>query len=119
MRPVYMPASTLAGNSDPVVVDTHLGPSNILIAVELGGNTGGGASYTVQYSPDNPFGSYATDYNTNANWYDHPTLITLAADAVDQLSVPAQGIRLVTTTPGTGGTTAPRMVVVQSGGMVS
>lgn len=115
MRPVYLPANPSAGVSDPCVLDPKITPANILLAVELGGNTGGGASYSVEYSPDAPFATYATNYNTNANWYTHPTLVTLAADGVDQLSVPAQGVRIRTVVPGTGGATAPRLVVIQAG----
>lgn len=115
MRPVYIAAKATSGNSAACILDQYLTPTDALLAVELGGNTGGGASYTVQYSPDDPYASYATDYNTNANWYNHPTLVTLAADGVDQLAVPARAVRLVTNTAGTGGTAAPRLVVIQAG----
>jgi len=86
-----------------------------MLAVELFGNTGGTPSYTVQYSPDDPFATYATDYNTNANWYNHPVLVTLAADGVDSMQVPARAVRLSTGSAGTGGTATPRLVVIQAG----
>lgn len=115
MRPVYMPANAAIGNSAPVVIDQYLTPTDTMLTVELGGNIGGGASYSVQYSPDDPFATYATDYNTNANWYNHPTLVNLTADGVDMLAVPAAAVRIVTNTPGTGGTAPPRLVVRQAG----
>ena len=115
MRPIYISAAaTVTTSSAPVVLDHYQSPSNIMIAVELGGNTTG-ASYSVQYSPDDPNASYVTNYQTNANWYNHPTLVNLVADGVDQLSVPAQGLKIVTNTVGSGGTASPRMVVIQSG----
>jgi hypothetical protein len=111
MRPVYAPASALAGGlSEAVVLDQYLTPFNVTLTVELGGNTGGGASYTVQYSPDDPYA-----YNANANWYNHPTLFNLAADSSDTFYTPVRGVRLQTGTPGTGGTTSPQLVVLQAG----
>lgn len=116
MRPIYLSANTNAlGVSAPVVLDQYLTPFNVTLAVELFGNTGGGASYTVQYSLDDPYGTYAVDYNTNATWYNHPTLVTLAADATDVFYTPVRAVRMLTTTPGTGGTQTPRLVIVQAG----
>lgn len=118
MRPVYLPAGTTASSlSNDCILDYHLDPANIMLTVELYGNTGGGASYTVQYSPDDPYATYAVSYDVNGNWYNHPTLVNLAADGVDQLSVPARAVRLSTNTPGTDGTNSPRLVVIQAGGI--
>lgn len=114
MRPVYMPANASTGDSAAVILDYMLHPANIMLAVELGGNTTG-ASYTVYYSPDDPFATYATSYTANANWYAHPTLKNLAADGVDQLTIPARAVKLTTNTAGSGGTVAPQMVVIQAG----
>lgn len=115
MRPIYITANSSTGDSQAAILDYLLAPANVMLSVELGGNTGGGASYTVYYSPDDPFATYVTSYLANANWYAHPTLTALAADGVDQLTVPARAVKLTTNTAGTGGTATPRMVVIQSG----
>ena len=114
MRPIYMPASATAGDSAAVILDKYLDPTNVLLTVELYGGTGG--SYTVYYSPDDPFATYTTSYTANANWYAHPTLVTLSADGTDQMSIPAQAVKLTTVTPATGSTQTPRLVVIQAGG---
>lgn len=113
MRPIYMPASpTTAGVSPAVILDQYLTPFNVTITVELGGNTGGGASYTVQYTNDDPYGA---TFSTTANWYSHSTLVNLGTDATDVYYTPVRATRLLTNTPGTGGTVPPQMVVVQAG----
>lgn len=114
MRPVYLTASgSNGGVSNPCVLDQYLTPTDVLLAVELYGGTGG--NYTVQYSPDDPFAAYATDYNTNANWYNHPTLASLSADGVDSIVIPARAVRILTTTAATGSSSPPRLVVIQAG----
>ena len=116
MRPVYLTAKATAGASAPCVLDQYLTPIDVMLNIQLFGNTGGGSSYTVQYSNDDPFASYATDYNTNATWYDHPTLAAIgSSDGVDKLDVPARAVRLYTNTAGTGGTATPSLVVIQAG----
>lgn len=116
MRPVTVLASTLAGGvSAPIVLDQYLTPFNVTLTLELFGNTGGGVSYTVQYSNDDPYGVYAVNYNTNANWYPHSTLVNLAADATDVYYTPVRATRILTNTPGTGGTQTPQMQIIQAG----
>lgn len=114
MRPLYLIASaTPGGFSIPGVLDQYLTPTDAQLAVELYAGTTG--SYTVQYSPDDPFATYAVDYNTNANWYNHPTLVNLAADGVDTVTSPCRAVRLKTTTAATAPTSPPRLVVNQAG----
>jgi len=118
MRPVIAIASTsVAGLSEAVILDQYLTPFNVTLSVELFGNTGGGANYTVQYSPDDPYATYATSYNVNANWYSHSTLVNLAADATDVFYTPVRACRILTNTPGTGGTQTPQLTVIQAGVM--
>ena len=114
MRAVVVTAGSYNSTlSNAVVTNQYVTPFNVLLAVELFGGTGG--SYTVQYSPDDPFATYATDYNTNANWYNHPTLVNLSADGIDQFSIPVRGVRLQTNTAATGATATPRLVVNSAG----
>lgn len=115
MRPIYLSADATTGDSQPAILDYHLDPANVLLAVELGGNTGG--SYTVYYSPDDPYATYTVSYQSQANWYSHPTLVNLSADGVDNLDVPARAVKLTTNTAGSGGTASPRLVIVQAGGI--
>ena len=116
MRPIYLTASTTDGGlTAAAILDQYLDPTDVALAVELHGNTGGGASYSVQYSMDDPYGTYTTDYNTNAVWFNHPSLVTLSTDGVSSMNIPARAVRLVTTTHGTGGTATPTLTVVQAG----
>lgn len=115
MRPVYATAGTTSSSvSIAVVLDQYLDPTDVLLAVELYGNTSGGSSYTAQYSPDDPYATYATDYNTNANWY-ATSLNAVGVDSSATLGFPARAVRLATNVVGTGGTQTPRMVVIQAG----
>lgn len=115
MRPIYFPANPLVGDSAPVVLDYMLTPFNVALTLELGGNTGGGASYSAFYSPDDPYATYTTSYAVNANWYPITAITASAADVNTELTSPVRAVKLTTVTPGTGGTVAPRMVVIQAG----
>lgn len=116
MRPIYLLANGYSSTlSQPAILDQYLTPFNVTLTVELFGTSGG--SYTVKYSNDDPYGTYATDYNTNANWYSHSTLVTLSADATDVLYTPVRAVRLQTIAAGTGATQTPRLVILQAGVM--
>jgi hypothetical protein len=115
MRPVYMPANTSAGDSAPVVLDQYISPTDTLLVVELFGNTSSSPSYTVKYSPDDPYATYATSYAANANWYSVTGLTTLATDTSATLVFPARAVKLTTVNPGTGGTQTPQLAVIQAG----
>lgn len=116
MRPIYLPAaSTSATDSAPAILDYMLTPFSVALTLELGGNTGGGASYTAYYSSDDPYASYATSYAANANWYALAAITTASADTNTSLTVPVRAVKLKTVTPGTGGTVAPQLVVIQAG----
>ena len=54
-------------------------------------------------------------FATTANWYNHPNITNVAVDTNDNLNVPARAVRLVTNTPGTGGTQTPVITVIQAG----
>ena len=96
-------------NSAPVVVDQYLTPMNLGLYFKDSGST---TVFKVQYSLDDPFGSYATDYNTNGVWFDHASLVTLTANASGSQTTPVRAVRLVASASGTDTGT---LTVVQAG----
>lgn len=93
MRPISQTISAL-GATAPVILDQYLNPTDTLLAVEF--TTGGVlavGTVTVQYTPD-PIYNADGSLNTGATYYNHPVLVNLVADAVDQLDVPASAVRL-------------------------
>jgi hypothetical protein len=108
MRPVVVTVSALNGVSSPVVLDQYQSPFNIGLGFDVT-LTG---TYKVQYSFDDPFATYATDYNTNATWFDHPTMIGMTADTAGNIAFACRAVRLANTayTDGSG-----KLTVLQSG----
>jgi len=109
MRPVVVVAPAATGPSSPVVLDQYLTPANVLLGIKINSAT---ATCKVQYSFDDPWATYATDYNTNATWLDHPILTSITADAADNLAVPARAVRLNNTAWTSG---QPSLTVIQAG----
>lgn len=72
---VVTPAST--NPSPPVIVDQHLTPQHIGIAAVVSG--GASLTYDIQFSFNDPFAVYATDYNTNATWLTDKNMTSLTA----------------------------------------
>ena len=97
MRPVVV-SKTGVGFSTPVVLDQYLTPENCGLAAIVNGT----ATFALEISQDDPFGTYATDYNTNGNW----TALTGFSPAVtvttfSNLAYPAKAVR-INITVGTG-----------------
>lgn len=126
MRQVILTANPTAnGLSLPCPLDYHLTPQQVLLAYEQDGAT---AQCTVQWSPDDPFGTfnangesvpYATDYNTNGNWYDLAPMTALTTDTQYTLGAhpddfPARGVRLKTNSYTSG---SPQLKINQAGGI--
>lgn len=108
MRPVTV-SKTGVGNSAPIVLDYHLTPEQTGLQAIVTGTV----TYTVDYSLDDPFAVYATDYNTNAKWWPHPNMTDQTADSQDVLTVPSRAAR-VRITSGTG---SVALTAVQAGGI--
>ena len=112
MRPVSV---SVTGNgasalpSAPIVVDQYLTPMNLGLLFKDSGST---TSFKVQYSLDDPFGAYATDYNTNGVWIDHATMTGMTANAVGTILTPVRAVRLLA---GATGSDTGTLVLVQSG----
>lgn len=128
MRQVILTANaTVNGHSLPCPLDYHLTPQQVLLAFEL--NSASGVQCTVEWSPDDPFGTfnangdsvpYATDYNTNANWYSLTAMTAMSTDTQYTLGAhpddyPARGVRLTTNAYTTGA--LPQLKINQAGGI--
>lgn len=123
MRPVYIQAAIANVGaypwSAPVVLDYHLTPQQIMLAYE---QRGASAQCSIQWSPDDPFATYATDYNTNANWYDVAGMTAIITDTQYTLggtgsdnNFPARAVRVKTNSYTSG--VAPLLTVIQAGGI--
>lgn len=112
MRPVSVTVIGAAGavNSSPIVVDQYIGPAEFGLMFDY--VSGATTTFVVQYSLDDPFAVYATDYNTDANWVDVTGFTALAADKGGVLAQPVRALRL-RSNAGAGGT--GKLTVVQSG----
>ena len=88
MRDVVV-SVTGVGNTPPVVLDKNIPPANISWAGVI---TGTVTSYAIEFSLDDPFASYATDYNTNATWF-AITGSPFAANGASNLAYPARALR--------------------------
>jgi len=111
VRPVTVSitGNWLTQNSAPIVVDQYLTPLNLGLFFKDTGNT---TNFKVQFSLDDPFGVYATDYNTNGIWFDHSTMTAMTANANGNLTTPVRAVRLQA---GATGTDTGSLTVVQSG----
>lgn len=125
MRPVTLSLST-AGLSLPCPLDFHITQFQVMLAYEQNGAV---AQATVQWSADDPFGTfdasgnsipYPVDYNTNANWYDITAMSAMVGSTRYSLggigtdnNYPARAVRLKNNT-WTSGTN--KLVITQVGG---
>lgn len=118
MRSVIVTAPAGTGPSKPVVLDQHLTPQNVGIAIVLSGTVS--LTTQVQWSLDDPFATYATDYDTNATWFVDKNLTALVANAAGipvnaaGFAQPVRAVRLNNTVFASGVAT---MTVVQTGGI--
>lgn len=110
MRPVIVQTPAATGPSPPVILDQYLNPQEAGLALEW--PAGASATAKVQYSLDDPYGVYATDYNTNAVWYDHATITGKTANFSGNLGVVARAVRANNTVWASG---QPTLTVVQTG----
>lgn len=91
MRPVVQNI-TSAGATAPVVLDIY--PDIFSVALSLNFTTGSGnGTVTVQYTFDDPYAVYATNYATNANWISVASMTTKVADADGSLTAPVRAVR--------------------------
>lgn len=106
MRPVTV-SVTGVGATPPVVLDQYIAPENTTFSAIVNGTV----TYNVEYSVDDPYASYATNYNTNATWYVLTGASALTANSSSNTAFPARALR-VNVTAGTGSVT---FTVIQAG----
>lgn len=107
MRPITV-SVTGVGESNPVVIDQRIAPTNIGLAVIVTGTI----TYTAQYTFDDVFANGYTA--STGNWFNHPTL-TGSSSQNSNIAYPVTAVRL-TTSAGTG---SAAMTIIQAGGGVS
>jgi hypothetical protein len=87
MKPVTL-SQTGVGSSQVIPIDVYLGPTSIGLGVIITGTV----NTTVQHTFDN---IWASDYDPlTGNWFDHPTLNSLTADADGNYDKPPRAVRL-------------------------
>ena len=102
--------ATLGNNSPAIPLDSL--QETFVLGYQLTNNTTGGA-YKLQYTLDDPFAVYATDYATNANWVDTGITFAAGVGGAGSFSTPSRGLKLANTTPATAGTAT--LKIVQAG----
>lgn len=118
MRSAKVTAPGATGVSSPIIVDQHLTPQEIGVAVQI--SSGASLTTKVQWSLDDPYATYATDYNTNGIWYDDKNLTSLTGNTAGTLinaagnHQPVRAVRL-NNTGWVSGTVS--LTVVQCGGI--
>ncbi len=120
MRSVVVISPEDNGSSPVAILDQMLTPQTVGLSVSV--SAGASLTTKVQYSLDDPFAVYNTDYATDAVWYDHITDVA----AITSLSgitsgnhagrgvIPARAYKLVNSSWVSGTAT---LTVVQCGGI--
>lgn len=109
MQPIYQ-SQTGTGSTTPLNLNWGETPNNVGIGVYVSGTV----NYTVQYTYDDPSGTYpnaAPATFTTPIYFNHASLNNLSAQADGTISTPVAAVRL-TVNSGTG---TAMMVVVQAG----
>jgi FlaG/FlaF family flagellin (archaellin) len=115
MRPVYI-TNDAVEISSPVVLDIYVNPQHVSVTVTVSGTN----TSKVQYSFDDPFATYTTDYNADGTWIDSAApLASITTGTVSSFLVnsstgtgPVRAVRLNTGTFTSG---SAKMTVIQSG----
>lgn len=91
MRPVNINI-TSATPTAPVVLDYLANPFSVGLALNFTSGSGNG-TVSAQYSFDDPYAVYATDYGTNGNWITLASLTSKTGDADGSLTTPVRAVR--------------------------
>jgi len=94
MRPKTLTVTTVTGAANADLYFPNWRESDF--GIGFGVAVTGTKNYTVQHAFDDPEDfSSASDYNTNATWYDHESVAAATASADGNYAFPVRGIRLV------------------------
>ncbi len=91
MRPVQQTMAA-TGATAPVVLDYIQAPFAVGLFLDFDKDTSSG-TVTVEYSFDDPWAVYATDYGTNATWFADPNLTNKTASADGNIAFPVRAVR--------------------------
>ena len=80
--------TNVLGGSIPIPIDTYLDPTSIGMGIVVTGTV----DVTVQHTFDDPF----EGASTILAWFDHPTLVNVAANDDGNLAFPPRAVRLFT-----------------------
>ena len=94
MRPVIQTfsfaTSGASGVTPPVVTDVCISPFNVSLAIDPVSTTT--ATYTVQYTFDDPFAASFTP--ATAVWFNHPDLTSESGNNDGNIAFPVRAVRL-------------------------
>lgn len=107
MRPVTV-TRTSVGNSDPIVVDNY--QDNFKLGLQVGLTPAATLTYSVQSTMDDPYADYATDFNTDATWFDVTGMATQTSSVQGNIFFPVRAVRLRVTAYTSG---TPTLTVLQ------
>ena len=91
MRPITVTLNSVS-ISDPIVVDNY--QDNFKLGLQAAFSAGANATVSVQSTMDDPYADYATDFNTNANWFDVTGMAALTGSAQGNVFFPVRAVRL-------------------------
>lgn len=82
---------TASGKSNPIPLDRYVNGYAIAATMPTAGIV-----YTLQYSLDDPYATYATNYNTNGVWFDWDdvTLVNASTNRSTNLAFIPRAIRV-------------------------
>lgn len=101
MRPVTV-SRTGAGSSPAAPLDHYQSPFNVGFGVVVSGTV----NYTIQHTFDNVFDAAVTP-----TWFNHPTLISQAANADGNYAFPVRAVKVLVNS----GSGTASMTVLQAG----
>ena len=86
---VQVTSKTGAGSSSALVMNTNISPFNVGFGVVVTGTV----NYTIQHTFDSPAVGFT-------NWFSHPTITGLAANADGNYAFPVTGIKILVNSGG-------------------
>ena len=89
MRPYVAPALSSVAIGTPIALDYMQNSFNVGLSFNVVSGTN---TSSIQFSLDDPNATYATDYNTDATWYD-TSIAGATANEAGVLTTPCRAVR--------------------------